>query len=157
MTVRSLKAVRSQLVQACRQKMFAKFYTPFECGSLEGYILEVGPEFFLLVFVEERMRFNGFCCIRTADVRRLQAPAKYAAFAEAALRKRGEYLSEKPDIDLSDVSNLLRTANAAFPLVTIHRERIDPDVCHIGRVAKINNSTVFLLENWSGCRLGHGS
>ncbi|HEY7402677.1 MAG TPA: hypothetical protein VIB39_04100 [Candidatus Angelobacter sp.] len=126
--------------------MFVKFYRPFEPGSFEGYVLDVGPQFFLLAVVNDEFWFNGFACLRIADVRRLQAPAKYAAFAEAVLNKRGEWLAEKPKIDLSNISNLLRTANDAFPLITIHRERIDADVCHIGRVATINNSTVFLLE-----------
>lgn len=146
MTPRSSEAVRPRLIEAQGEALLVKFARPFEPGTFEGYVLDVGPQFFLLLVVREDMRFNGFSCLRIADVRRLQSPAKYSAFAEAALRKRGEHLAEKPDIDLSDVSNLLRTANAAFPMVTIHRERVDPEVCHIGRVASINNGTVSLLE-----------
>ena len=146
MTPRSSDAVGSRLIHARGQSVFVKFERPFEPGTFEGYVLDVGPQFFLLAVVREDMRFDGFSCLRIADVRRLQAPAKYAAFAEAALRKRGEYLAEKPTIDLSNISNLLRSADVLFPLITIHRERVDPDVCHIGRVATINNSTVSLLE-----------
>lgn len=146
MTPRTSDAVRSRLVQAHRQKVFVTFVRPFEPGRSEGYVLDVGPQFFLLAVVKEDMRFNGFSCLRIADVRRLLAPAKYAAFAEAALKKRGERFPEKPKVDLGNISNLLRTANDGFSLITIHRERVDPDVCNIGRVATIDNSTVSLLE-----------
>jgi hypothetical protein len=146
MTPRSSDAVRSQLIWARRRSLFVQFERPFEPGTFEGYVLDIGPQFFLLAVVREDMRFNGFACLRIADVRRLQAPAKYAEFAEAALRKRGQYLAEKPNVDLSNVANLLRSANIGFPLITIHRERVDPDVCHIGRVSGIDRGTVSLLE-----------
>jgi hypothetical protein len=145
-TPRSPEAIRSRLKHAHSQSLLVKFERRFEPGTFEGYVLDVGPHFFLLAVVREDMRFNGFSCLRIADVRRLQAPAKYAEFAEAALRKRGEYLAEKPNIDLGNISNLLRSANLLFPLITIHRERIDPDVCHIGRVASLKNGTLSLLE-----------
>ena len=146
MTPRSSNSIRSRLIDAHSQSLVVKFERPFEPGTFEGYVLDVGPQFFLLAVVREDMRFNGFTCLRIADVRRLQVPAKYAAFAEAALRKRGEYLAEKPNIDLSNSCNLLRSADVLFPLITIHRERVDSDVCHIGRVSGINNNTVSLLE-----------
>jgi hypothetical protein len=76
----------------------------------------------------------------------LQAPAKHAAFYEAALRARSESVEKKPRVRLDSVSEILRTANKAFPLVTIHREKINPDVCHIGRITRIDESAVLLLE-----------
>jgi len=43
-------------------------------------------------------------------------------------------------------SQRLRSAGRAFPLVAIHREKVDPDVCHIGRVVNIKRGRVVLLE-----------
>ena len=41
---------------------------------------------------------------------------------------------------------LLVSAGRHFPLVTVHREGIDPDVCWIGRVLGIERGRVSLLE-----------
>jgi hypothetical protein len=40
----------------------------------------------------------------------------------------------------------LRTANRAFPLVTIHREKVDAGACWVGRVVDLGRGRVTLLE-----------
>jgi hypothetical protein len=137
--------IASQL-RATESREIVKFWVPFEEGSTTGYVLDIGPEFFLLLLIDDDMRFNGFQCLRVRDVRKLQIPAKYASFYEAALRARGESVEEKPRVRLDSVSEILRTANKEFPLVAIHREKINPDVCHIGRVIDMDDSKVQLLE-----------
>jgi hypothetical protein len=70
----------------------------------------------------------------------------YAQFTEAALNKRGERLPKPPPVNLATTGELLLSANRRFPLVTIHREEVDPDVCWIGRVLGIERGRVSLLE-----------
>jgi hypothetical protein len=147
MSAKTKKILRiSSKLAATRSQVIVKFWSPFEEGSTEGYVLDIGPEFFLLLLVDDRMRFNGFQCLRLQDVRKLQVPAKYAAFVEAALRARGEQVEKRPKVRLDNIQELLLTANRAFPLVTIHREKVNPDVCHIGGVVKIKKGKVSLLE-----------
>lgn len=131
---------------ATRSQVIVKFWGPFEEGSTLGYVLDIGPEFFLLLLVDDNMRFNGFQCLRLQDVRKLQLPAENAAFVEAALRIRGERVERKPKVSLDNIEELLLTANRLFPVVAIHRENVNPDVCHIGRVVKIEKGKVSLLE-----------
>lgn len=126
--------------------MIVRFTRPFEQGSVSGYVLDIGPKFFLVALVSDAIRFDGFQCFRRSDVRRLQVPGKYAAFAEAALKKRGERIPKKPPVAVTTVSELLLMASRAFPLITIHRESVDPDVCHIGHVVDVRNGRVSLLE-----------
>ncbi len=38
------------------------------------------------------------------------------------------------------------TAGQAFPLVAIHREEVDPDVCWIGRILEVTPELVRILE-----------
>ena len=47
---------------------------------------------------------------------------------------------------VGSIEELLLSAGRAFPLVTIHRERIDPEVCFIGRVQGIDRGRLSLLE-----------
>jgi hypothetical protein len=55
-------------------------------------------------------------------------------------------MPRKPRLKLASLGALLWSANRAFPLVTIHREKVDPDVCHIGRITALKNNRVSLLE-----------
>jgi len=137
---------QSKLALALRDRVLVRFTRPFEPGDVKGYLIDIGPSFFLLALIDGRIRFDGFQCFRKRDVRKLQVPAKYAAFAESVLKKRGERIPMKPPLDLTSLPELLSTANRAFPLVTIHRERLDPDICHIGRVVSLAKDNVSLLE-----------
>jgi len=66
---------RDLLTEACVQKRIVKFWNPFDDGSTTGYVLDMGPRFFLLALIDETIRFNGYQCFRLQDVRRLEAPA----------------------------------------------------------------------------------
>jgi hypothetical protein len=136
----------AQLTEAMHKKALVKFWSPFEPGSTHGYVLDIGPRFFLLGLVGDNIRFNGFQCLRLSDVRRLRVPDPYAKFIIAALSKRGEIIQRKPRINLKSLPELLESANRLYPIATIHREKVDPDSCKIGRLLGIGKSHVYLLE-----------
>lgn len=122
-----------------------RFSRRFEEPKVHGYVLDIGPKFFLLALVSDRIWFDGFECFRIADIRKLR-PDPYERFAEQALKKRGEKRPRKPGVSLKNIRELLLTAGRAFPLVTIHREAIDPDVCWIGRILEVTPEIVKILE-----------
>lgn len=135
-----------QLAEALYSKLLVKFWNPYDPGSTQGYVLDIGPRFFLLGLISGEIRFNGFQCLRLSDVRRLQVPDPYSDFIVAALLKHGESIKKKPNVKLQTLSELLRSANRLFPLVTIHREKVKPDTCEIGRVLDVSKTHVSLLE-----------
>jgi hypothetical protein len=136
----------AMLTEAMHGKTLVKFWSPFEPDSTQGYVLDIGPRFFMLGLVDNSIMFNGFQCMRLSDVRRLRVPDPYADFIVAALRKRGEVIRKKPRVSLNSLPELLRSANRLFPLMTIQQERTKPDTCEIGRVVEITKSHVSLLE-----------
>lgn len=140
-------AKATKLAAALRDKTLVKFTRPFEEGSVSGYVLDIGPRWFLLALVGDGIRFNGFQCFRRADVHALQVPHPYATFIEAALKKRGERLPRKPRVSVASIEQLLLSANRAFPLVTIHREKAHVDgPCEIGRIVRVTGGRVTILE-----------
>jgi hypothetical protein len=144
MSAKYLKAIQ-ELAQAPR-KVLVRFKRPFDVGSTEGYILDAGDDFFLMALVDDTIHLDGFLCLRYKDVRKLEAPAKFETFIAAALKQRGERVPKPPSVSLASISDLLLTAATNFPLVTLHREKADPEVCHIGRIAGLNRKQVALLE-----------
>ena len=139
-------ARRAKLEEAFSNSLIVKFYSPYEPGSVYGYVLDMGPEFFLLALIDDHIRFNGFQCYRVSDVRKLKTPAPAAEFMTNALRLRRESIDEKPDIDLSNITALLLSASQLFPLITIHREKMNPDTCKIGKLIEVNDSHLNFLE-----------
>ncbi len=139
-------AGRTERLTMVGKNVLVQFRRTVEEGSVMGYVLAVGPQLFLLALVDENIRFNGFQCLRLQDVRNLEVPAKHAPFIEAALRLRGEKRPRTPAVVVDSIQELLSTANRAFPVITIHRETVAPDVCHIGRVVSVSDSEVSLLE-----------
>ncbi|HZN66653.1 MAG TPA: hypothetical protein VFB66_15290 [Tepidisphaeraceae bacterium] len=147
--------IASRVEVALREKQIVRFTRPFEEGSVSGYVLDVGPRWFLLLIIDDGMYFNGFQCLRLSDVRGLQVPHPYAAFAKAALKKRGERPPRKPRVDLGNIRALLLSVDRQFPLVTIHRERAAPGICEIGHVVHADDRRVSLHEinpdaGWDG-------
>jgi hypothetical protein len=135
----------SQLTDAMRNKRFVRLSRRFEDSAVRGYVLDVGPQFFLLALVSDRIWFDGFECFRISDIKHLR-PDPYSPFAEAALKKRGESRPKKPRVSVASIEKLLLSASRAFPLVTIHREKVDPDACWIGRILGVHRGSVSLLE-----------
>jgi hypothetical protein len=137
---------KSQLALARRKKLLVRFASALDRGTVNGYVLDIGPQFVLIALVSDGLRSNGFQCYRLADIRNLQVPDKFARFHEAVLKKRGIRFPKQPRVDVSSLEKLLRTANRAFPLLTIHRERADAGACWIGRVVGLGGGRVMLLE-----------
>ena len=131
--------------KACQERRMVRFTRRFEKAAIRGYVLDVGPCFFLLALVSEHLWFDGFECFCIADVSDV-GPDPYSAFAESALQKRGEQMPLRREVKITSIDELLWSASLAFPLVTIHREQVDPHVCHIGRVVGIGQDKVSLLE-----------
>lgn len=137
---------KSQLLTALSNALVVKFWNPYDQGSTHGYVLDIGPQFILLGLIDDNIKFNGFQCLLISDVKRLKVPDPYEDFIVAALRKRGQSIKNKPGIDLGSLPALLKSANALFSLVVIHRERIKPDTCVIGKVIDIKENHLLFLE-----------
>jgi hypothetical protein len=141
----SSTTTRSRLAAALRDKTLVRFNRRFEETTITGYLLGIGPKFFLLALVSDRIWFDGFECFRLSDIRKLR-PDPYARFHESALKKRGQRMPKNPGIRLNNIDELLRSAGRAFSVVTIHREIVNPDSCWIGRTVRVANGRVSLLE-----------
>ena len=135
----------SPLKDALRSRQFIRLSQRFEDSPVRGYVLDIGPRFFLMAVVSDRIWFDGFECFRLRDVSEVMADP-YTRFAESALRKRGERVPKNPRVSVASIEQVLLTAGRAFPLVTIQREQIDPSACWIGRVLGAARGRLSLLE-----------
>src|SRR5260370_26156742 len=104
------------LVGAMHRRELIRFSRRFESSKIRGYVLDVGPQFFLLALVSDRIWFDGFECFRINDVKDLR-PDPYASFAEAALKNRGDRRPKKPWVSVAKIEELLLSAGKGVPVV----------------------------------------
>ncbi len=135
----------SALLAGFGARQLVRIRRRFEASTIRGYVLGVGPTFFIVSLVSDRLWYDGFECFRLSDVTSVE-PDPYAGFAEAALRLRGLRRTKMPKVNLESIEDILRTAGVAFPLVSIHSESREPGICQIGQVVAITRSQVALLE-----------
>jgi hypothetical protein len=138
------QAREKKLKEACLNAIIARFWYPYDDGWTHGYVLDIGADFFLFALIDDKIKFNGFECHLVSDIKRLKLPDPYEDFVVAALRKQKQRIDRKPGIDLSSLPALLKSANALFPLITIHQERAKPGECFIGKVLNISEKSLLL-------------
>jgi hypothetical protein len=137
---------RKAIAKAHSSRSLVRLPRSVEDGWINGYISLVGAEFFLVCVVSGEIRFDGFQAVRFADLTKVAVPAPHHEFVERALALRKLSRPVDPKIDVKDLGGLLTSGAAVFPMVTIHRETADPDVCHIGKVVALTAKTVTLRE-----------
>lgn len=137
--------IAEQLKGAAQTGHLVRLYARSQSGHTCGYVRTVGAEFVLTSVVGDGIWFDGFNCLRIDDLEAVE-PDPHAAFLEAVLKARANTEPASPAVDLDSVEDLLTSASGQFPLVTIHTEGDDSDVCYIGRVLTIEGGIVWMLE-----------
>ena len=136
-------SISELLKSAMKDETLIRFSSRFEDNFVKGYVLAVGEKFFVLALVSDRIRFDGYECFRVADIRDPR-PDPCASFVEAALKARNENKPRCP-IEVANIETLLTSATGEYPIIAIHQEAIDPDVCWIGRVLSVKSGVVSFL------------
>jgi hypothetical protein len=116
--------------------------------SLDGYVVSLSETFVLLHILDNGnyTSLNGYVALPIGGLKIVRVQDDYMAFSERAMKVKGISPLPQPDILLLDLPGLLSSADAHFPLVTIHQERVDRGCCFIGRVEKLTKRFVHLRK-----------
>jgi hypothetical protein len=117
-----------------------------EPGTVDGFVVAAGAKWVVMAVIEDAIRPGGFQAFRLRDVTGFGDPAPHAVFKEAALDRKKIKRPEPRIIDLTDAASIMTEAMKTYPLVTVHREVADPEICHVGRVVSVTKQRVSLLE-----------
>jgi hypothetical protein len=142
----SPSTVRRQLDDARIARMLVRLERRVEAGYVSGYVCDVSAQLVLLQVVSDEIHYDGFAIYRLNDITRVYSPAPHREFVELALKLRKLRKPRVPRLDITSIKTVLASVHPAFPLVTVHREVDDPDVCHIGFVTEVTARSVDLLE-----------
>lgn len=141
---------RRLLGEAAHDQLLARVYTRPAAKNdyLEGYVVGLSDEWVLLNNVDsDTMRANGYSAARVKDVTQVWLLRdRHNDVTGRALALRGVTAVPQPDLLLVDLPGLLSSADAHFPLVTVHLENKLPGTCYIGRVTKLTRKGAWLRE-----------
>ena len=114
---------------------------------LLGYAIGLGEWLLLHVVNPDSMILNGYSAVQVRDVRKVgQLADEHEGFMVTALRARR--LRPKPQVrvSLKTTRGLLETSAHYFPLIAIHEEKKDNEVCWIGRPTGFPGASVEMRE-----------
>jgi len=140
------KIIRAALTDALASKQMTRLRRSVEPGDADGFVVALDKHWMLLLLVSDGVHYNGFQAFRLRDIEAVEHPSPRDAFYRQVLRLRKLRRPRVPKLDLSSTEALIGSAGRHFPLVTIHLEIADPDVCYIGRPVGVTASSLHLLE-----------
>jgi hypothetical protein len=111
----------------------------------QGFPVGLSPEFLLLNALGDRIDLDGYTVVRLSDITELTRSFPRKSFYLRALDLKGIRPVVPEGIDLTDVRSLLASIERRYPLITIHRERVAPDECEIGRLKLASDGGYALL------------
>lgn len=135
----------TKLEAALENQNLVRLTRKFGKGHFTGYVVAVSKSHLLLSLIGNGIWFDGYECLRIKDLKKIKKDP-YREFIEAALKKRKLRRLRTPHINMQSTQDILDSAGKLFPLVTIHREKFDPDVCQIGQVVSTNRTHLNLIE-----------
>jgi len=125
---------------------------------IEGFVVGCSEEVILFHRLDwDTFTLNGYLGILNKDVSayRFFDKKDYWDFRAAAHFKLAPKIPE--GIRVSSLRDLISSAGEHYPLLRVHRERIDPDVCFIGRLGSMSSATFSIDDlnssaEWTGPR-----
>jgi hypothetical protein len=141
------KAIRSKIVDAFSIGTIVRVYREtLEDGWAHGYVEAVGKDFFALSLIDDGIRFDGYNCFRFKDITKCVAPDPHADFLVSALKLRHDKRPKFKALDVSSLSALVKSAAKRFPLLTLHLEKNEDQVCFIGRLLNVSDEEISILQ-----------
>ncbi|AKU93891.1 hypothetical protein AKJ09_00555 [Labilithrix luteola] len=110
---------------------------------LDVFVVGVGSEWVLVQPVRDRIDLDGYEALRLKDITKVEDSPR-ATFLGAVLKLRKQKPKAVKKVALDTVDGLLLSASRGWQLVAVHREKVDPDVCEVGRVREANAKTYVL-------------
>jgi hypothetical protein len=119
---------------------------PVDRHLLIGFVLTWNAKLTLIQPIEtEQFLLKGYSIFSNADVKRWRPVSKDDFVARAAVLHK--LRPRKPaGVRIASTKEALASVGKAFPLVTIHTERVKRGVCYVGRVLQTSQRALTLLS-----------
>lgn len=121
-----------------------------------GVIVGIGARWLAMAIVANEFDWDGWALIPLRSVRscRRRESEPWGRFVNAVQKHRGTSIPLLPDLSLDDSAELIRSAAANFPVITVARDYARPGIVWIGVARVLDEQTVALRSvdpsgNWT--------
>jgi hypothetical protein len=140
------------------KNLFQAKRRPQKLGKISGFVVDFSKSLILLQrFDWNTFQLNGYSVIHCEDIASYRFFHKNEYWQFRAIRKFKLKPKIPAGISVSSLPSLLESVAKVFPLVTIHRDKINDQVCYIGKLTSVSQKT-FTIEDlncnaeWTGPR-----
>ncbi len=122
-----------------------------------GYVLDFNDSLILIHLLEwNTFTLNGYVIIRKQDINRHRVFDKKSCWQNQAA-KASRLKPIHPNISIATLEESIKSADKAFPVITIEKELVIGDACWIGTLAGITAKTITINKlntcaEWAGKR-----
>lgn len=140
------KLVLERLAAAHDEQDLVRLERRDDFDDLEGYVVDLGERWFTFAVLDPAIVLDGHAFLRIQDLDRVRGRHN-ADMVRQALTHREQWPPAPPpvQVDLTDSRRLLESLSTQ-PVVTIHPEDDNPDVCFIGAPSGLGDRSLRLLE-----------
>jgi len=131
---------------------------PKSLCRISGFVVDISDSLILLQRCDwDTFRLNGYSVIRIDDIESYRCFDKKRWWQFRAVQHFKLKPKAPAGVSVSSLPALLESAAKIFPLLTIHREKNNSEVCYIGKLTEVSRKT-FTIEDlncnaeWTGSR-----
>jgi hypothetical protein len=110
----------------------------------QGFLVVESDHLVVLHRVSDRFDLDGYCAFRREDIRAIHVSFEKVELLRRALRIKDLQPITPMGLDATSMRSLMETAQAAFGLVVVARERIHLDEVEVGTIRMTSDDTYVL-------------
>lgn len=129
---------------------------PLDKLPLYGFVVDCNDDFTILhVFDHKLFILDGYCVFSNADVKKYAVYDDETYFLSEVIRAKKIVPKPLPKISIASWSDVLESVSKLFPLLVVETERLNKNVCYIGKLKELKKKSFEIEEidpdaNWEG-------
>ncbi len=127
------------------EQILADFYTDYYDESDYGFVVDFNDEFLLIEKFDVECNYDGLSIFLQHNISRIRWSGN-AIESVAKLIDTSKRKTETIHIDLTSIQTILQSVNKLYNHLTVHIQDIDKEVCFIGQIHEIDESSVVIHE-----------
>ena len=113
-------------------------------SSWHGFLVAESESLVVIHRVSDRYDLDGYCAFRREDIESMVESFEKLDLLQRALRLKEEEPVVPVRIDATSMRSLMESAQAAFGVLVIDREKVQPDEVEVGTIRMTSEDTYVL-------------
>jgi hypothetical protein len=127
------------------EQILADFYTDYYDESDYGFVVDFNDDFLLIEKFDNECNYDGLSIFLRNNISRIRWSGN-ALESISKLIDTSKRQTEIVNIDLASIQTILESVNRLYNHLTVHIQDIDKEVCFIGQIHEMDDSSIVIHE-----------